>query len=62
MQKHLAIIMDGNGRWAKEQGLKRTAGHEEGAKTVRKITQHCAKIGISYLTLYALKKRASNLS
>jgi len=50
---HIAIIMDGNGRWAKEQGLRRTAGHEEGAKTVRKVTEHCAKIGIKYLTLYA---------
>lgn len=45
--------MDGNGRWAKERGLKRTAGHEEGAKTVRKITSYCAKIGVKYLTLYA---------
>jgi len=51
--KHIAIIMDGNGRWAKEQGLKRTAGHEEGAKTVRKITTHSAKLGVKYLTLYA---------
>ena len=51
--KHIAIIMDGNGRWAKERGLKRTAGHEEGAKTVRKITSYCAKIGVKYLTLYA---------
>jgi len=51
--EHIAIIMDGNGRWAKEQGLKRTAGHEEGAKTVRNITEHCAKIGVKYLTLYA---------
>lgn len=51
--KHIAMIMDGNGRWAKEQGLKRTAGHEEGAKTVRKITQHCSKLGVKYLTLYA---------
>ena len=50
---HLAIIMDGNGRWATEKGLNRTKGHEEGAKTVRKITTHCAKIGIKYLTLYA---------
>lgn len=50
---HLAIIMDGNGRFAKEQGLNRTAGHEEGAKVVRKITSHCAKLGIKYLTLYA---------
>jgi len=51
--QHIAIIMDGNGRWAKEQGLKRTAGHEEGAKVVRQITEHCAKIGVKYLTLYA---------
>lgn len=50
---HIAIIMDGNGRWAKEKGLKRTAGHEQGAKTVRAITEHCAKTGIKYLTLYA---------
>ncbi|WP_321469683.1 di-trans,poly-cis-decaprenylcistransferase [Halarcobacter sp.] len=51
--EHIAIIMDGNGRWAKERGLKRTAGHEEGAKTVREITKYCAKLGIKYLTLYA---------
>jgi len=51
--KHIAIIMDGNGRWAKERGLQRTAGHEEGAKVVREITTHCAKIGVKYLTLYA---------
>ncbi len=50
---HIAIIMDGNGRWAKERGLKRTVGHEEGAKTVRNITTHCSNIGIKYLTLYA---------
>lgn len=50
---HIAIIMDGNGRWAKERNLKRTAGHEEGANTVREITKHCAKIGAKYLTLYA---------
>lgn len=51
--KHIAMIMDGNGRWAKERGLNRTAGHEEGAKTVRKITQYCSNIGVKYLTLYA---------
>ena len=50
---HIAIIMDGNGRWAKERGLNRTAGHEEGAKTVRRTTQYCSDIGIKYLTLYA---------
>lgn len=51
--KHIAIIMDGNGRWAKEQGLNRTAGHEKGASTVREVTIHCSNIGIKYLTLYA---------
>lgn len=45
--------MDGNGRWAKSRGLSRTAGHEEGAKTVREITTHCSRIGAKYLTLYA---------
>ena len=50
---HIAIIMDGNGRWAKEKGLNRTAGHEEGAKTVRNITIHASQIGVKYLTLYA---------
>jgi len=50
---HIAIIMDGNGRWAKEQNLNRTAGHEEGAKVVRNITTHCSDIGVKYLTLYA---------
>jgi len=53
MPKHIAIIMDGNGRWAKERNLKRTAGHEEGAKVVRDITTYCSNIGIKYLTLYA---------
>jgi undecaprenyl diphosphate synthase len=51
--KHVAIIMDGNGRWAKERNLKRTAGHEKGAVVVREITSYCAQIGIKYLTLYA---------
>ena len=50
---HVAMIMDGNGRWAKERGLKRTAGHKKGAEVVREITTYCAKIGIKYLTLYA---------
>ena len=53
MPKHIAMIMDGNGRWAKERGLNRTSGHEEGAKTVRRMTQYCSDIGIKYLTLYA---------
>lgn len=50
---HIAIIMDGNGRWAKKRGLKRTVGHEEGAKVVREITKYCAKIDVKYITLYA---------
>ncbi len=50
---HIAIIMDGNGRWAENRGLKRTAGHEEGAKVVRRISEYCAKIDVKYLTLYA---------
>ena len=50
---HIAIIMDGNGRWAKQRDLKRTAGHEAGAKVVRNITKYCANIGVKYLTLYA---------
>ncbi|GAB6073810.1 di-trans,poly-cis-decaprenylcistransferase [Nautilia lithotrophica] len=51
---HLAIIMDGNGRWAKKRGLKRIEGHKKGAETVRKITEYCAKNEeISILTLYA---------
>jgi len=53
LPQHIAIIMDGNGRWAKEQGFNRTAGHEQGAITVRDITIHCSSIGIKYLTLYA---------
>lgn len=50
---HLAIIMDGNGRWAQRQNKSRSFGHEEGAKQVRSITEYCAKIGVEYLTLYA---------
>ena len=51
--KHVAIIMDGNGRWAKERGLPRVAGHHSGMKTVRRITMAANDLGISYLTLYA---------
>jgi undecaprenyl diphosphate synthase len=50
---HIAMIMDGNGRWAKERNLKRTAGHSAGAEVVRKITTHCGNLGVKYLTLYA---------
>jgi len=51
--QHIAIIMDGNGRWAKKRNLPRVFGHKEGAKSVREITKNCAKIGVKYLTLYA---------
>ena len=49
---HIAIIMDGNGRWAKEKGLPRIAGHKEGINSVRDITRICGEIGVNYLTLY----------
>lgn len=50
---HLAVIMDGNGRWAKKQGLFRTKGHESGTKAVKEVVEGVAKIGIPFLTLYA---------
>jgi undecaprenyl diphosphate synthase len=50
---HVAIIMDGNGRWAKKQGLKRIAGHEKGTKSVRESIECCAEIGVKNLTLFA---------
>ena len=51
--RHVAIIMDGNGRWAKERGLPRIKGHEEGAKAVRACVEGCGDLKIEYLTLYA---------
>lgn len=51
--KHVAIIMDGNGRWAKERGLPRLAGHRAGTENLRKIIRASAKLGIQYLTFYA---------
>jgi undecaprenyl diphosphate synthase len=53
LPRHLAVIMDGNGRWAKQKGLYRTIGHENGTKAVREIVEACAEINIPYLTLYA---------
>ncbi|WP_091434419.1 isoprenyl transferase [Flavobacterium degerlachei] len=53
LPKHLAIIMDGNGRWAKQQGLLRAFGHESGTKSVKIIIETCARLGIENLTLYA---------
>jgi undecaprenyl diphosphate synthase len=51
--RHIAIIMDGNGRWAKERGLPRTEGHRRGAESVRAMTEACRELGVQYLTLYA---------
>ena len=51
--QHIAIIMDGNGRWAKKRGLPRTAGHAAGAETFRNIASHCNMLGVKYLTVYA---------
>lgn len=51
--EHIAIILDGNGRWAKKRGLPRTAGHAAGAETFRKIATYCRNIGVKYLTVYA---------
>ena len=53
MPKHVAIIMDGNGRWAQQQGKNRLVGHEAGAKAVRRTVEAAAKLGIKHLTLYA---------
>ena len=50
--QHIAIIMDGNGRWATDRGLDRTFGHKAGLDTVKKITAECARLGVKYLTLY----------
>ena len=53
LPRHVAIIMDGNGRWAKKRGLPRTAGHAAGAETFRTIATYCKDIGVDYLTVYA---------
>jgi len=53
---HLAIIMDGNGRWARARGLDRSAGHKAGTETAREIVRECRKLGIPYLTLYTFSK------
>ena len=53
LPKHIAIIMDGNGRWAKKRGLGRSAGHKAGAKTLEKITRYAGNLGVSNLTVYA---------
>ena len=53
LPQHIAFIMDGNGRWAKQRGLERSEGHKQGAKTFRRITEYCADIGIKHVTFYA---------
>lgn len=53
LPRHVAVIMDGNGRWAKQRGSARVFGHKNGVKAVREVTEGCAELGIEYLTLYA---------
>ncbi len=53
MPRHIAIIMDGNGRWAKKRGLPRTAGHSAGAESFRRVANYCRTLGVEYLTVYA---------
>jgi undecaprenyl diphosphate synthase len=53
LPKHIAIIMDGNGRWAREKGQDRLFGHAEGVQSVREVVEACAELGVGYLTLYA---------
>lgn len=54
LPRHIAIIMDGNGRWARQRGLPRIEGHRRGVATVRRVTEHCARLGVGQLTLYCL--------
>ena len=64
LPRHIAIIMDGNGRWATKRGLPRSAGHKAGAETFRRIATYCKNIGVRYLTVYAFStenwKRSSD--
>ncbi len=60
LPQHIAIIMDGNGRWAKNRNLQRIAGHREGIESVRNIVESCGEIGISYLTLYTFSEENWN--
>lgn len=53
LPRHIAVIMDGNGRWAKKRGASRIFGHKSATKSVREVTEECAELGIEYLTLYA---------
>jgi len=60
--KHIAIIMDGNGRWAKSKHLPRSSGHQRGVKSVRKIVKHCGQLGVNTLTLFAFSSENLNRS
>ncbi|MGN0033108.1 MAG: isoprenyl transferase [Candidatus Limimorpha sp.] len=62
LPKHIAVIMDGNGRWAKEQGKVRVFGHQHGVDSVRRVTEACAELGVEYLTLYAFSTENWNRS
>ena len=62
LPQHIAIIMDGNGRWAKQQGKMRVFGHQHGVDTVHEITKACAELGVKYLTLYAFSTENWNRS
>lgn len=57
LPKHVAAIMDGNGRWAKKRMMNRVKGHEEGTESVRSIVRTSRKLGIRYLTLYAFQRK-----
>ena len=59
---HIAVIMDGNGRWAKSQGKVRIFGHQNGVKAVRNVSEACAELGVKYLTLYAFSTENWNRS
>ena len=58
--KHIAIIMDGNGRWAKKQGLPRLAGHNKGVESVEAVVEGCAEIGVNNLTIYTFSEENWN--
>lgn len=60
LPQHIAIIMDGNGRWAKKRGRLRIFGHKNGVTSVREVTEACAELGVQYLTLYAFSKENWN--
>ena len=60
--KHIAIIMDGNGRWASKRFLPRIQGHQKGVKAVRKVVKHCGKLGVQTLTLFAFSSENKNRS